>query len=91
MQLLTGIGDTFLPAALVETYARHRIDEDAWREHYRRSAHRLHEEGIVTAHDLKADEDKYVALRREWQPHISALTVYLQYEWNEICPDEHRG
>lgn len=91
MQLLTGIGDTFLPAGLVDPYAHNRVDERTWREHYRRSINRLHDEGITTTQDLVSGEDKYVMLSREWQPHISALTDYLLYEWHEICPIEQGG
>jgi hypothetical protein len=58
--------------------------------HFRRAVNRFRDEDIAIARDVQAGKDKYVRLRREWQAHISALTDYLQYEWNDICPDERK-
>lgn len=90
LQLVTGIGGRFLPDELVDKHRPDEHDEQEWRGHFRRAANRFRDEGIVIARDLQTAEDDYVALRREWQSHISALTEYLQYEWNEICPDEQK-
>jgi hypothetical protein len=91
LQLVTGIGGTFLPDGLVDKHTPDEHDEQEWRGHFRRAVNRFHNEDIAIAQDLQAAEDEYVALRRKWQAHISALTDYLQYEWTEICPDEQKG
>lgn len=66
-------------------------EEQEWHEHCRRAVNHFRDEGIAVAGDVKEGEDCYIALRREWQAHIPALTDYLEYDWNEICPDEQKG
>lgn len=89
MQMLTELGESFLPGGLVDEHADAEDDEQAWRGHFRRAVKQFQAEGIATVQDIHAGEDTYVALRREWQPGVAAFADYLMYEWSEICPSDN--
>lgn len=86
MQLLTDLEPSFVPEELVEEQEDENGPERQWRDHYCRALRRFQSEGIATAKDEQAGENRYIELRRNWQPHISAFADYLLYDWEEVSP-----
>jgi hypothetical protein len=64
-------------------------NEQKWREHYNRAIERLKAEGIKTAPDPEAGAELYISLRYEWEPYLSKLTNYMEYDRREIFLSEH--
>lgn len=58
--------------------------EDAWRAHFRTALGTFADEGIRIPDERAAAEDAYVALRREWQPYVLALTDFLMHEEHDV-------
>lgn len=86
-QLLTELSREFLPEGGPSEADRPKPgDTDGWRHRYHHAVRRLREEGIRTARDPEGGADRYVELRREWEPYVIALTKYLAYEWDQVAP-----
>lgn len=47
---------------------------------------RLQAEGIRIVRDLDEGADRYVELRREWEPYVVAFTKYLAYKPEQVAP-----
>lgn len=87
LQLLTELSREFLPGGgPSEADQAEPGDTEGWRERYYRGVRRLQAEGIRTVRDLHRGADRYVELRREWEPYVVALAKYLAYEWDQVAP-----
>lgn len=82
--LLTELTNSFLP----KCFSHSRQSDNILRSWYYESVERLQAEGIETVIDLEAGAEKYLSLRRTWEPCVMTLTEYLAYDWCEIAPAE---
>lgn len=82
LQLLTELSSLLLPKHHPNISNQ---QEQAWRERYYQAVARLKAEGIATATDLEAGANKYICLRRKWQPSLLKLTDYMAYDWTEVA------
>ena len=76
---------------LERTFVRHTSadrtsPESTWRERYRNALQRLQRAGIPTAEDEGAGADRYVALRREWDPDVATLSRSMRINLHEVDP-----
>jgi hypothetical protein len=85
LHLLSELANTFLPG---HNYCRSEPSELLLRERYYRAITRLRQEGVETTTDLEAGADLYVSLRRQWDPYVKAIALYMAYDWQEIAPYE---
>jgi len=69
-----------------DTFADSTASESAWRERYRNAVQRLQRAGIPTAEDENAGAERYVALRREWDPDVATLSRSMRINLHEIDP-----
>lgn len=71
---------------LLEHLVRHPGDrlpddhEEVWRRRHEHAIAALRLSGFEVA----ADPDRYVALRRVWEPRLRSLTRNMRYEWDDI-------
>jgi len=59
---------------------------ERWRRRFRRASARLREAGIRTTPDEAAAAELYVKLRREWDPYIKPLAMYMGHDPADIDP-----
>lgn len=86
MQFLEELSQLFLP----RKYSAFNIQpEQMWRYRYYHALERLQATGIKTVSDSEVGADLYVALRREWNPHLIALARYMEYDWRAIASPDH--
>lgn len=81
LHLLEEVCNALLPKARSKMKEQ---SEQIWREHYDRAVERLKTEGIQTASDSKASAALYISLRHEWEPYLSKLMNYMEYDRREI-------
>lgn len=86
-QLLTELGESFLPEGASSSEEPTEEDITRWRKHFKRSLERFHQEGISVTSDVAASEDRYIEMRLDWQPQVDAFVNYLAYSPHEIDPD----
>lgn len=85
LHLLAELATTFLPG---HRYCKKATSELVLRQRYYHAVKRLQQEGVETTTDIEAGADRYVALRRQWEPYVRAIAVYMGYDWQEIAPYE---
>lgn len=85
LHLLKEVCDALLPRARSNMREQ---NEQIWREHYYDAIERLKTEGIETAPDLEAGAALYISLRYEWEPYLSKLTHYMEYDRSEVFVSE---
>lgn len=89
LHVLHELAASFLPTGLSDRMPQ---PEQEWRERYHRARARLQQAGIQTTPDPEAGAERYVALRRAWDPYVRALASYTLYNWAEVDPAaEHVG
>lgn len=81
-QLIDDLGTDLLPEDLVNPATTHE-DEQEWRQRFDEALAMLEEEGIALNSSRQDAADRYIEMRREWQPTLSAFMTYLN-----ISPDE---
>jgi hypothetical protein len=79
------LADTLLSEGASEHHGQY---EEAWRRRYDRAIELLDAAGIQTAPVQQEGAQRYVTLRRQWEPALSAIASYLAYEWTAIAPHE---
>jgi hypothetical protein len=83
--LLRELSRSFLPNKTFNTKGQ---PETVLRERFYRAVEQFKREGIATTPDLEAGAQKYIALRREWEPHAMEIAAYMGYAWHQIAPGE---
>ncbi len=86
MQLLTELGGAFLPQGLPEDHGPDPATVKRWRCHYQHMVDYLRGSDVATRPDASDGEERYIALRQEWQPLVSAFADWLGYSWDQIAP-----
>jgi protoheme ferro-lyase len=84
LHLLEEVCNALLPKARSQV---RKQDEQIWRTHYDLALERLQAEGIKTTPDPEADAARYIALRHEWEPYLSRLLNYLEYDRRDVFPN----
>jgi hypothetical protein len=83
--LLRTLEDTFVPdRAKSERRPPHPALVDAWRGRYRRARERLRACGIAVRPDEPAGEERYLALRTDWDHDVRTLAPWLAYSMDEV-------
>lgn len=85
LHLLSELTNSFLPGR--KPY-QGELSEARLRARYYQSIERLKQEGVATIADVEAGADRYVSLRRRWEPYVRAIADYMAYDWQEIAPYE---
>lgn len=89
LQLLTELSRAFLPGGAPGASDEPQPEDLVrWRERYYRALGTLRVEGIRTVANADAGADRYVELRREWEPYVVAFTQYLAYEREQVAPTD---
>lgn len=86
-QMLVGLGDTFLPDLDPDEGAASEERTIGWRDHLREVRTRLEEEGLALAPEAAAEE-RYVDLRRQWQPWVAAFAEHMGYPPEAVTGEE---
>jgi len=88
VQFLLELSESFLPKKRLTV----ELDaEKIWQERYNRAVKRLAAKGVEVTLNRAAGAQRYVSLRREWEPYVKALAEYMQYEWSEIALVDHHS
>lgn len=78
--LLERLSSAFLPKRFgPDRYEPSAEEERLWRKHFLNTVKRLLDEGVDIAPDLKGAEERYVSLRRIWNPYILAFSDSMLY------------
>jgi hypothetical protein len=83
--LLRELSKSFLPGKTLNSSGQ---SEMVLRERFYRAVERFKQEGIATTSDLEAGLQRYIALRREWEPYAMEIAAYMGYSWQHIAPGE---
>ena len=77
--LLQRLSAIFLPAAFRPSDGGQPIAEEVtrWRLRFEQALERLDRAGAAVTHDQEAATDRYVELRRRWDPHVEAFRRYM--------------
>ena len=76
-----------LEKTFVHEKSRNRtVSESAWRQRYAIAVERLQRAGISTIEDQHAGEDRYVAMRREWERDVKTLSRSMRLKLDEVDP-----
>ncbi|HEX8916325.1 MAG TPA: potassium channel family protein [Humisphaera sp.] len=86
MQVLTENAAIYLPGGAPATADPSPEAADRWRRRYRAAVGHLVAAGISVTADPDAGADRYVALRRHWDPHVAAFARYMEHAIDEIDP-----
>lgn len=81
--MLTQLAGLFLPSAYRPENGAERIDERdsrEWRARFEEAAERLSRAGISTPDDRSLAADRYVELRRQWDPYVTGFRQYMLEE-----------
>ncbi len=82
--LIGTLQETFLPRNSID---RHRPDSrriETWRRRYSNALLRLGKAGLDVSLDHACGVEKYIALRREWDPYIRTLAPAMGFHLEEI-------
>jgi hypothetical protein len=90
MLLLRTLEEAFLGRDLPEPAAPDPDTRDQWRRRFWDAVRTLHAANIDLAPNLELAADTYVALRSQWNPHISNLGPSMLYSSEEIDPASTR-
>ena len=78
--MLTQLAGVFLPSAYRPDGAGERVEDQdfrQWRARFEEAAERLARAGITTPDDRSLAADRYVELRRQWDPYVTAFRRYM--------------
>ena len=85
-EVLSGLGGTFIPPGSrprPSSGEQAAEEEDRWRDRYHAARRRLEDEGLSVVAAAEGVE-RYVSLRRQWQPWIEAFAAHLDYDLERI-------
>jgi hypothetical protein len=86
LDLVTGLGEAFLPEGSDGKGGPDRAVEDRWKRRYFAGLRRFRQAGIQTVGDEHEGVSAYVHMRAEWNSHVAALGSALGYTMEDLDP-----
>jgi hypothetical protein len=86
MHVLTELAGVYLPSGPPTVGDQDAAITDRWRTRYRAATDHLRRAGISITGDPQRGEDRYVQLRRQWDPYVMAFAHYMEHPCETIDP-----
>jgi hypothetical protein len=86
MHVLTEFAGVYLPGGPPSTGEQSPAVEAQWRRRFAAALQHLRRCGISVTRDVEQASDRYVELRRRWDPYVMAFARYMEHEPAQIDP-----